>query len=92
MSRMRILGGICGANIPVQLDVLEIAFPEWTVGRDQIMLAHHFLVGTLQELNSFSSALIGCQGLAVSIEYLFAGTFHHLHKSKLLMDIQCRLR
>src|SRR3990170_6972282 len=83
----RILGGICDSNVPVQLDVLKIGFPKWTVGRDQVMLSHHFLVGTLQKFRCFIGAIAGCQSLAVAEENFFAGAFHHLHKPKLLVDI-----
>ena len=52
-SRLQGTGSISGADGAVQGDVLEIGTAEMAAGQDEIMFAHHFVVGALKVLASF---------------------------------------
>ena len=80
------------ADVTVQRDVLQVGTAKGTVGRDQIVLAHHFIVGALEVCGCFCLAAIGCQGQAVAVEDLFTGALDDLDEPKVLLDVQRGLR
>ena len=76
----------------MQRDVLEIGAAEGGVGRNQIVFAHHLVVGALEVCGCFCLAAIGCQGQAVAVEDLFTGALDDLDEPKVLLDVQRGLR
>ena len=67
-----------GADLAMERNAFQVGMSEGAAGGDQVVLAHHLPVRTLQVFVSLCVASVRGQGLAVTVEDLFAHTLDHL--------------